>query len=201
MVPAETITVCENVCMDFGFWLPSLLSTLGDAATVVAVFIALYAAMEWTKWKKQTVSQSGHEIAKEALLALRSFNNHLNASRVRPGHTGGFSDDDFREVGRLMALATSIRLQLSDKCYLLEELGLNGEVGSAATNLIHLEANISRLLSSARWAHDNGIDEQKWANLDKFFYGSTGAKELDQAIECDTEKLRAILREIAQIKG
>ncbi|AUQ99316.1 hypothetical protein [Phaeobacter inhibens] len=201
MASEDVMTVCDNVCRDFSIWFPSLLSIAGDIAAVAAAGVAVFAAFEWNKWKKQTVSQKGHEIALDALLALRAYEYRLNASRMRPTNTSDFTDGDFKEAIRLATSAKTTREKLVEKCYLIEELGLNDEVGRVAFSLIHLEGKISRKLSDARSAYDTGREAQKWEKLVAFFWSSPAETELDQEIESRIDNLRVILRGLARIEG
>ncbi len=205
MATVETISACENVWQFFSWlpqffsWFSQFMSVAADIATVVAVFVAVCVAREWSLWKKQVIAQRGHDIALEAVEELRKYENLLNAARYRPTDTAEYNDEHFEDADDFLKQAGQSRQEVVRLCDQVGDLGLGTAAKKSAMALLHCEDKIKRTLKRAREASDRSDEKEKWNYLSDFFWSPGVDNELSLELEKCQDKLRNILLDVVRI--
>ena len=195
MASVEVMTACENVCRDFGSWLPVLTSVLADLATIIAVLIAAYAANEWSRWKRQTIAHRVHDVALDAIEELRAYGNRLNAARMCPTNAAisSFDNTNFEDANAFLQEAMESRTEVIRLCELANDLGPGAKVKELSARLVHDEAKVRRHLRKARHAYDRDNVDGMCTHLGKLFWRPGAETALDQELSRSQTVLREAL--------
>lgn len=199
MASADVMSACENVCRDFSTWFPLFASVAADVATVLGVGAAIIFASTWARWKRQTLAHKGHSIALDCLEDLRKFQNCLNAARIRPTLSVDYTDADFDKAFRHLTEAGQICSDITLRCELIADLGIDSEAIDAANKLVYLQGRVRRPLQRARDAHNTWQVDQKFNHLSEFFWSLGSETALDKDVDQNIEQLRITLRRIARM--